>query len=72
MMNYIDKIRKNIKNPKSVIVLTEDMMWQEQGPLIWQADNFDGLPAFYPVYKWQNCYSYSLLALNYNEGEFDT
>ncbi|MEZ5756636.1 MAG: hypothetical protein R3D86_00285 [Emcibacteraceae bacterium] len=62
-MDYIEKIREKIKTPKSVDVLTEDMMWQHQGPLLWKADRFDGMPAFYPVYRYNNYYSYSPLAL---------
>ncbi|MBL4602296.1 MAG: hypothetical protein JKY84_06105 [Emcibacteraceae bacterium] len=62
-MNYIGKIRKNIEKPKLVSVLTEGMMWQNQGDLIWQADKFEGNPCYYPVYQFENYYSYSPLAL---------
>ena len=62
-MDYIEKIREKIKNPESVEILTEDLMWQHQGPLLWKADRFDGMPAFYPVYKYKEYYSYSPLAL---------
>jgi len=43
--------------------LTEKMMWSKNGPPIWKADLFEGSPAFYPVYKYGDFYSYSLLSL---------
>ena len=38
-------------------------MWSKQGTVIWRANQFLGTPDFYPVYKYQNYYSYSLLSL---------
>ncbi len=67
-MNYIDHIRQNIKEPERVSCLTEAMMWETHGPLIWQASKFDGTPTFYPVYHWKDYYSYSILALIIKKG----
>ena len=39
------------------------MMWQRHDVAIWQAERFEGIPTFYPVYNYENYYSYSLLAL---------
>ncbi len=62
-LEYIDDIKEKVNSPKKVELLTEDMMWETHGPLIWQADQFDGKPFFYPVYRYKNFYSYSQLAL---------
>ena len=62
-MNYLDHIKERVKSPKETKILTEDMMWQHHGPLVWKADQFDGTPRFYPVYKYEGYYSFSLLAL---------
>ena len=43
--------------------LNEPMVWNTHGTVVWQAKNFSGSPVFYPVYKWGDFYSYSLLAL---------
>ena len=61
--HYIDEIRRKIRSPEVVSILTEDMMWSRHETLMWQADKFAGDPYFSPVYKWENYYSYSLLAL---------
>lgn len=62
-MEYIDKLREKGNDIRHVAVLDEDMVWQEHEPLIWQADHFEGTPSFYNVYRYNNYYSYSLLAL---------
>ena len=62
-MRYINKIKEKIKYVEKVNVLNEDMMWQHHGPLVWEANDFDGIPSFYNVYKYKNYYSYSILAL---------
>lgn len=43
--------------------LDEREMMLRHGPLIWKAKTFTGTPNFYPVYRFENYYSYSLLAL---------
>ena len=62
-MCHIDQIKEKIKHVEKVNVLNEDMMWQQHGPLVWQANDFDGIPSFYNIYKYENYYSYSVLAL---------
>ncbi len=51
-MDYINTIKEKIKEPTQVTVLNEDMIWQQHGPLIWQADAFQGEPFFYNVYQY--------------------
>lgn len=48
--------------------LEEATMWERHGPVIWEATQFIGRPVFYPVYRWGNYYSYSLLALILRKG----
>lgn len=62
-MNYINQLRKKLEQVKTVDVLTERAIWEEHGPIIWQASEFKDLPSFYPIYKWNDFYSYSILAL---------
>lgn len=40
--------------------LSEEMIWSKHGTAIWKADRFVGSPYFYPVYKYQDLYSYSI------------
>jgi len=50
--------------------LSERTLWSKHGNIIWQADRFVGLSSFYPVYRYQNYYSYSLLSLILLKGSF--
>lgn len=43
--------------------LNETDMVLRHGPVIWQANAFVGDPHFYPVYRYEDMYSHSLLAL---------
>ena len=61
--NFIDEIRERVKNPVEIERLSEDVMWQTQNSLIWKAKSFEGTPHFYPVYNFEDYYSYSILAL---------
>lgn len=61
-VTYIDALRKKIADIKCVDELTEAQMWNKHGTVIWQAKKFVGNPSFYPVYKWGDYYSYSVLA----------
>lgn len=64
MADIINKLREKISARTEVVdILTEDDIWERHGTIIWQANRFDGSPIFNPVYKWNNLYSYSLLAL---------
>ena len=62
-MSYIEQIKSKISELRCVDILTEDMVWQEHGTLIWRAEKFDGFPFFYNIYRYQDYYSFSLLAL---------
>ena len=44
-------------------ILHESDMLLTHGPAIWRAKEFTGTPHFYPVYKYQDMYSHSLLSL---------
>ena len=44
-------------------ILTERMIWAKNGPTIWKAERFVGRPVFYPVYKYRDYHSYSLISL---------
>jgi hypothetical protein len=43
--------------------VTEDDLWNECKPRIWRARRFVGTSFFYPVYRYRDYYSYSLLSL---------
>lgn len=67
-MNYISKLKEKIDTVQSVSELTETMMWECHDTTIWRSDKFVGLPSFYPIYRWNNYYSYSVLALILKKG----
>ena len=48
--------------------LTEQMVWNTHGTVVWKAKSFSGSPVFYPVYKYGEFYSYSTLALILKKG----
>ena len=48
--------------------LTEQMVWNIHGTVVWKAKSFSGSPVFYPVYKYGEFYSYSMLALILKKG----
>lgn len=67
-MNFVEQISHASKEICVVDTLTEKDMWEEHGSVIWQANEFIGSPSFYPVYKWNNYYSFSVLALIIHKG----
>lgn len=69
-MNFVERVSSATKEICVVDTLTEQDMWEDHGPLIWQANQFIGLPSFYPVYRWENFYSFSVLALIIHKGSF--
>jgi hypothetical protein len=70
-MTILSEMIERAKGPvESCGVLTEKKMWSKHGPTIWKADCFSGSPAFYPVYKYENYYSYSPLSLILLKGRF--
>lgn len=56
---------------RSVDTLTEDDLWLDPGPTVWRARRFIGLPRFYPVYRWQDLYSFSPIYLLAAKGAVD-
>jgi hypothetical protein len=72
MLDYIEKIQNRIEERSKVCkTISEKDMWTTHGTLIWEAEEFLGTPHFYPVYKWGNFYSYSLLALIIKKGNLN-
>ena len=51
------------KRTAHVDTLDATAMWSTHGPYIYKAGAFTGEPNFYPVYRWQDNYSFSYLAL---------
>ena len=71
MNELIENMRARIAQSSCTVeLLTQEDMWTQHGVVVWQADRFDGSPSFYPVYKWKNFYSHSLLALIVKKGSF--
>ncbi len=56
---------------RSCDTLTEDDLWLDPGPTVWRARRFVGLPRFYPVYRWQDLYSFSPIFLLAAKGAVD-
>lgn len=48
--------------------LSEDKMWSTHGTTIWRANRFIKLPHFYPVYRYNDLYSFSPLSLIVHKG----
>ena len=72
MLEKIKQIKNRIdEHTKVCESISEEDMWTTHGTLIWEAENFLGTPHFYPVYKWKNFYSYSLLAIIVKKGELN-
>lgn len=55
-----DRIRSGSSGCQEI---DEEKIWGTHGPVIWHAGRASLSPTFYPVYRWQDLYSYSLLAL---------
>lgn len=56
------------QQPLAVDILTEDDVWQCLGTQIWCAKSFNGSPSFYPIYRRNDLYSFSPLALILHKG----
>lgn len=70
MIEKLQQIKKRIEEyTEKCESISEEEMWTSHETLIWEAESFLGTPHFYPVYKWKNFYSYSLLALIVKKGE---
>jgi len=50
--------------------LSEEKIWSKHGTTIWKAPRFIGTSLFYPIYKYQDYYSYSPLSLILLKGGF--
>lgn len=70
-MSYFDEIREKVNQVKRVDMLSEKIMWEQHGPIIWQSEKFIGYPSFYPIYRWNNYYSFSVLVLILKKGELN-
>lgn len=57
-----------LERTTKVDVLDEQTMWSTHGPLVFQANSFAGDVNFYPVYQWEDFYSFSYLALLVKKG----
>ena len=72
MLAKIKKIKKQINEQTKVCKsISEEDIWTTHGTLIWESKEFVGTPHFYPVYKWKNFYSHSLLALIVKKGDLN-
>jgi hypothetical protein len=70
-MAILHEMIQRVKGPvESCEELSEEKMWSKHGPAIWKAHRFIGSPVFYPVYKYQDYYSYSPLSLILLKGRF--
>ncbi|MBI5739854.1 MAG: hypothetical protein HZA16_03950 [Nitrospirae bacterium] len=58
-----DYFQQSVAPVKQCEVLSEEMIWSRHGVSLWEAGRFKGSPYFYPVYRYGNVYSYSLLDL---------
>ena len=63
-MTYLQELTlQAIDSVQSCEEVSEKDIWSKHGPSIWQAKRFIGSPHFYPVYRYRNYYSYSILSL---------
>ena len=50
--------------------ITGEDIWRRHGSNLYVSQRFSGSPGFYPVYRWEDYYSYSPLPLLLKKGEF--
>lgn len=71
MNEHIQRQRERIaRGPRVVDELTEAHLWQSHGTVLWRAQSFRGTPSFYPVYRYEDLYSYSPLVLILSKNRF--
>ena len=59
-----DVIKLGLNDIANEDTVTESDMWNsEKGICVWKADRFVGSPHYYPVYRYKNYFSYSVLPL---------
>lgn len=64
MKSLVERLREQIARPLATAqTLDEGQIWRTQTGPVWRSEKYDGLPSFYPVYRYQENYSYSPLAL---------
>lgn len=51
--------------------ISEDDIWTDAGADVWRAKRFVGSPAFYPVFREGDCYSFSPLPLIARKGQLE-
>jgi hypothetical protein len=57
--------------PHECDLLTEAALWAQHGPAIWKPRRVEVSPCFYPIYRWGDLYSYSLVSLILRKGRLD-
>lgn len=77
-IKYFNVLKERIQEIQKINELDESIMWERHEVIIWKADSFKGKPNFYPVYQWNNYYSFSVLALivlkqnlNFNKNAYE-
>ncbi len=65
LLKLVEDAKKSLKKIEK---LTEEDVWSKHGPLIWEAEKFEGNPSFNPIYRYKNFYSYSFIALIFWKG----
>jgi hypothetical protein len=68
MSRVVNGIEPRTGPVEPAAVLSEAAIWSRHGPTIWQTRRFEGIPHFYPVYRYEDLYSYSLFALILHKG----
>ena len=68
---FSQHLQRARQTPQACAVLTEAMLWAQQGPMLWRPERVELAPSFYPVYCWQDLYSHSLLTLILHKGRLD-
>lgn len=65
----LQRLRDEVRDPiEERDVLCEEDLWADHGPALFRAKRFEGSPSFYPVYKYRDLYSYSLISLILRKG----
>ena len=62
-MKYFNYKKECIRSSMEAETLTEDIVWQHHDHLMWNATEFKGTPNSYPIYRYKDFHSFSLLAL---------
>lgn len=72
MTSIISELRDNLENTVEYKKdISEKDFWSSSASLVFRADQFSGSPCFYPVFRFEEYYSWSLLALIVLKGELN-